>query len=338
MKESNKDTLPVGKLPMKLLDQLLKRIPMEDPDILVGPGLGEDAAVINVGGETIILKTDPITFATKDLASYLVAVNSNDIACMGGIPRYILVDLLLPEEKTTYSIVEAIFNDIISTCKEYGITILGGHTEITHGIDRPIATGFMVGYSPDGRIVRTSGARPGDVLLLSKGIPIEALSILAREKADHLDLDCTILEEARNLIKDPGISVLKEARIAIEKGEVSAMHDPTEGGIATGLLEIARACGHGLEVYMDKIPIMEHTHDILGPFSMDPLGSISSGALIVCCSKESARAILDAWQAASITGSIIGYIREDKRCLLHRDGKIQDLPEFPRDEIAKAFA
>ncbi len=337
MKQSKEDILPVGKLPMDLLDHLLKQIPRNDPDVLVGPGVGVDATVLRLGSKTIILKTDPITFTTKDLANYLIAVNSNDIACMGGIPRYLLVSLLLPEAKTTYSMAEGIFKEIIIACKEYGISLVGGHTEITHGIDRPIAAGFMVGYSPSGKIVRTSGAKPGDVLLLSKGIPIEALSILAREKAGLLKLDGPTLTKARDLVKNPGISVLRDARIALENGEVTAMHDPTEGGIATGLLEIARACGYGLEVYMDKIPIIEHAEDILGQFNMDPLGAISSGALIVCCSSESASDILDAWQAASIKGSIIGYVRSDKKCILHRDGKELNLPEFPRDEITKAF-
>ncbi|MCE5274289.1 MAG: hypothetical protein LLG43_04055, partial [Deltaproteobacteria bacterium] len=267
------DILPLGKLPMALLGTLLKELPKDDPDVIVGPGIGVDAAVIRFGDQTLVFKTDPITFATDDIAWYLVTVNANDIACMGGIPKYLLVTFLLPQGTTTEETARELFVGLRKACEAGSITLAGGHTEITHGIDRPIAIGFMVGTLSGKGLVRSSGARPGDTILLSKSIPLEAVSLLAREVPGRVDLDTEDLEKARQLIYDPGISVVKEARIALEHGGVTAMHDPTEGGIATGLLEIATASGCGLEVHLEKIPVLDLARRILPSFSIDPLGA-----------------------------------------------------------------
>ena len=338
MRNKKQNILPLGKLPIDMLNALLNTVPKDDPDIIVGPELGEDSAVLRMGDKLFLFKTDPITFATEDIASYLIAVNANDIACTGGIPKYLLVTLLLPEGKTTTPMVERLFKDILNASQKQGISLLGGHTEITHGIDRPIAIGFMIGYSPSGEIFRTSGAKPGDFILLSKGVPLEAISLLAREMGSRLPLDKSSLQAAKNLINDPGISVVKEARIAIEQGGVTAMHDPTEGGLATGLLEVAKASHCGVDVYMKNIPVIELAKKILPKLNIDPLGALSSGALIVCCKEKSAKKIIGAWDKASIKGSIIGRITENPECILHKAGESHDLPLFYNDEITKVFS
>ncbi|MEA3224213.1 MAG: AIR synthase-related protein [Thermodesulfobacteriota bacterium] len=340
-KSTQEIRLPVGKLPLGILEGCLKKIPIGDKNVLVGPQIGEDAAVIAFGDQTLIFKTDPITFATNDIAKYLIAVNSNDIATMGGIPKYMLTTLLLPEATATNYLAEDILSGIIEACNEAEITLVGGHTEITYGIDRPITVGFMIGICPQGKIIKTSGSMPGDLILLSKGIPIEALAILAKEMPRPViggNIDEKIIQRAKDLIIDPGISVVKEASIALAQGGVTSMHDPTEGGLATGLLEVARASNCGLEVYMEKIPILDLAHMILPKFAIDPLGAIASGALIVCCKEQNAGKILDAWKAASISGAIIGRITKGPDLVLYREGKRTALPTFERDEIASLFS
>jgi len=323
--------LPLGKLPIALLESLLQGVTTHDPDLLVGPKVGEDAAVVRVGDQHLIIKTDPITFLSEDLAWYLVTVNANDIACMGGIPRYLLITALLPQG-TTVSTVRSLFADLKLACAEIDITLIGGHTEITSCVDRAIAIGCMIGYLK-GEIIGASGAKPGDIVLLSKAIPLEAVSILARQIPDRLGLNETTLEQARNLIFAPGISVVKEASIAAALG-ATAMHDPTEGGLATGLMELARASGCGLEVDASKIPVLPIAVSILPGLGIDPLGAIASGSLIACCHPEKAAPILEAWQAAGIQGTAIGRITSGGLDML-KDGAVIPLPEFDRDELAR---
>lgn len=325
--------LPLGKLPLHLLEPLLKGLTLADPDVLVGPGIGQDAAVIRVGDKKLIFKTDPITFLAEDIAWYLITVNGNDIACMGGTPRYLLVTMLLPEGIAAAE-VERLFSDLRQACGAAGITLIGGHTEVTFGIDRPIAIGFMIGYL-EGEIIGAAGARPGDTVLISKAVPLEAMSILARQVPERLGLDEATLQRARHLIHDPGISVVREAAIAAAIG-VTAMHDPTEGGLATGLIELAHAGGCGIEVDYDRIPVLDIAGKVLPALGIDPLGAIASGALLVCCRPEKAGAILDAWRDAGIQGTAIGRITQAGTRML-KDGRTLPLPEFPRDELTRVI-
>ncbi|MBN2297997.1 MAG: hypothetical protein JXM72_05360, partial [Deltaproteobacteria bacterium] len=288
--------------------------------------------------QTLLFKTDPITFTSDNLAWYLVTINANDIACMGGIPKYLLVTFLLPEGKTTRESAEKLFSNLREACISYNITLVGGHTEITYGIDRPIAVGFMIGTLAGDNIIRTSGACPGNLVLLTKSIPIEGIAVMAQEKSDKLGLDSKSLEKARNLIYDPGISVLQEARIALAQGGVTAMHDPTEGGLATGLREIAAACGYGITVDKESIPILDLAKQILPRFAIDPLGVLASGSLLVCCEHASAQKIISAWKGNGIPGSVIGRITHEKDMVLVYEGKKEMLPEFAADEITKVLS
>src|SRR5438552_10796636 len=173
--------LLAGKLPPDLLASLLAGAATDDPRVLVGPRVGVDAAVLDFGERVLVVKSDPITFATEDVGWYAVQVNANDLAVMGATPRWFLATLLLPEG-TTEDAVRAIFAPLLGACRELGISLVGGHTEITVGLDRPIVCGHMLGEAAPGELVRSDGARPGDRLLLTKAIPLEATSILARER------------------------------------------------------------------------------------------------------------------------------------------------------------
>jgi len=330
--------LPVGKLPVELLRGFLGAAANANPDVIVGPGIGADAAAIRFGAETLIVKTDPITFATSEIASYLVAVNSNDIACMGGVPEYLLATVLLPEGRTTAASAVELLESIEAAAQAAGITLVGGHTEITHGLDRPIVCGCMLGRLKHDHVIQTRDARPGDKLLLSKSLPLEAISIIAHERPERLELGPADLERARNLIKNPGISVVREARLALAVGGVTAMHDPTEGGLATGLHELAEASGCGLVVDYESLPLDQLTAQVLAPFAIDPLGAIASGSLLLACAPDKAGAILTAWRQAGIRGSLIGEITADQQHLLVKGGQTIELPSFAADEITKVFA
>ena len=177
---STSDYLPPGKLPLDVLAGLLSEFPAgTDPRVLVGPRVGEDATVIQFGESCLVAKTDPITFATDEIGRYLVHVNANDIATMGATPRWMLVTLLLPEGKTTPETVRTIFSSLQKAAGEIDVTICGGHTEITIGLDQPVAIGQMLGECSREDLIESTNLQVGDAILLTKGLGVEATALLA---------------------------------------------------------------------------------------------------------------------------------------------------------------
>ncbi len=138
-------SLPVGKLPFELLGSLLAGLDSHDDSVVVGPGLGRDAAVIDLDGTLLVIKNDPITFVSQDAGVYLVHVNANDLSCLGAVPRWMLVTALLPEVGSTPALVAELFEQLKSTCAQLGISLIGGHTEITAGVPRPLLVGTLIG-------------------------------------------------------------------------------------------------------------------------------------------------------------------------------------------------
>jgi hydrogenase maturation factor len=301
---------PVGKLPARVLEALLASLPRTDPSVLVGPGIGVDCAVVRTGGGLLVCKSDPVTFVTQELGHYLVQVNANDLATTGATPRWLLVTLLLPEGAADEALARSIMAQITGACDAMGVSLIGGHTEITHGLDRPVAVGCLLGeVSPDD-LVTPAGACPGDRVLLTKGVPIEGTAILATEFADRLGdrLDATDLEAAKAFLFRPGIGVLRDARIALGAGRVTAMHDPTEGGLVAALWELARACGHTLRVDLAAVPVPDVAARVCRALDVDPLATIASGALLLTTPAQDAGAIGRALEAEGIACADIGEV------------------------------
>lgn len=327
--------LPTGKVPSELLAHLLSSLPTAHPQLLLGPGVGEDAAIINLGSEHLLAaKSDPITFASAEIGYYAVHVCANDLAVCGARPLFYLPTILLPE-KTTNIDAGQIFAQIGDTCRGLGITVVGGHTEVTPTVKQPVVAGTLLGDVK--KVVATGGCRPGDVILLAGSAAIEGTSIIAREKQDTLlaqGWEATELNEAANYLYKPGISVLGPALAAAEL--VTAMHDPTEGGIATGLWEIAHASGCGLEVNLTAIPITPLTAKLCAAFGLDPLGTIASGGLLATATAENVEPLLTLWQEAGQGGQRIGRVlSKEKGIYATQHGKRSVLPRFDADEIVK---
>lgn len=306
---------------------------------MVGPGVGLDAAVIDMGDRYLVAKTDPITLASDRVGWYAVHVNANDVACMGAEPRWFLASLLLPEGQADRGLADAIFDQITEACGSLGVSLVGGHTEITHGIDRPIVVGCLLGEVAKNRLVTAAGAQVGDTLLLAGGIPIEATAILAREKAAELEgrFDPDFLRRCRDFLFDPGISVVRAARLAVEAGEVHAMHDPTEGGLAAGLWELAEASDCALEVNSEAILILPEGRTLCEAFGLDPLASIASGALLLTAAARDQAAIVRVLSAEGIACAGIGKVgpKGEPEVRLRTGQGVKSAPKPERDEIAR---
>ena len=334
--------LPVGKLRPAFLGALLTRHPITDPRVFMGPRVGEDAAVLDIGDRFLVATSDPITFASEEPAWYAVQVNVNDIAVRGACPRWFLATLLLPEGRTDEDAVARLFEEIMAACAEVDVTLVGGHTEVTAGLDRPIVVGTMLGEVAKDKLVTTGGARVGDAVVLTKGVPLEGAALIAREKEAELrarGIRPAVIARAKGFLRQPGLSVLPEAEIACELATVHAMHDPTEGGVATALHELAIAAGVGLRIDRSRITVVPEGAELCREFGLDPLGTIASGSLLMTLSPAEAGVVIHALAREGIDSHYIGQVVPREQGILLVDGSQQEpLPIFEQDEITKIFA
>ncbi|MBN2557009.1 MAG: AIR synthase family protein [Anaerolineales bacterium] len=334
----SKNMYPVGKIPAPDLEAILKRLPSSPHErLLIGPGIGMDCAILDFGETLLAVKSDPVTFATENIGWYSVHVNANDIATTGAMPRWFMATILLPEGNTDYARVEQIFDQICAACQTLGITLAGGHTEITAGLKRPIVAGTMLGEVSRDDLITPQGIKPGDRILLTKGVPIEAASILANEFPPDASLPANVLAAARNYLYDPGISVVQDAHCACEAGGVTAMHDPTEGGIITGLIELAIASQVALHINKDAIPILPEAALICMAAGVNPLEAIASGALLIAAESDRVSSICNSLGQIGIPAVEIGTAAAGQG-VWFVEGDNKEAVELPeRDAIARLF-
>jgi len=341
MRPGQPKLLPVGKLPLEHLRSLLGHSRKPDPRLLIGPQVGEDAAVIDAGDRYLVVATDPVTFATDHIGRYAVHVNANDVAVLGARPLWFFVVMLLPDSRTTPELAETIMADVRTTCEELDVALAGGHTEITQGLDRPILVGQMLGEVAPTRIVRKTRIAIGDLILLTRGVAIEGTAILAREMAERLrgQVDADLLARAARFLLDPGISVVSAALAAADVGgAVHGMHDPTEGGLATGLFELVAPASLGLRIIRQQIPLFPETDTICNALALDPLKLIASGALLIAVAPDRADSVLTAIEATGVPVVVIGEVcPSSEGIIIVTNGAVEQLTPPVRDEIARAF-
>lgn len=333
--------LPVGKLRPELLRGLFEAHPCRDPRVVVGPRIGEDAAVIDMGDRYLVATTDPITFASEEAGWYALHVNANDVAVRGARPRWFLATLLLPEGRTDEDGAAALFAQLAAACDELGIALVGGHTEVTRGLDRPVIAGTMLGEVAREDLITTGGAQVGDAVVLTKGVPLEGAAILAREWSDELarrGVSAEAIRVARGYLRRPGISVVPEAACAAAHARVHAMHDPTEGGVATALHELAEAAGVGLRVDRERIPVLAEGGALCTALGLDPLGTIASGALLLTLAAGDAAGVVGRLAGEGIASAIVGeVVPRAEGVRLVENGRARPLPVFVQDEITRVF-
>ena len=331
--------MEAGKLPPGLLSELLSEFAANDPRVRVGPKVGEDCAVIEMGNRLLIAKSDPVTFVADRIGWYTVQVNANDIACTGGVPRWFLPTILLPPNIDENEI-RAIFSDIAMACGELGVSVVGGHTEVSVGIPRPIVAGTMLGeLDSSANLISSSGAQDGDSIIVTTGLAIEGTAILARAFAadlSRLGVNDDDIARAADYLGKPGISVVSAARALCDSVDVHSMHDVTEGGVITALREVAIGSDVGLVVEAESMPILPESGTICRVLSIDPLGLLGSGALVATLSSSDVPRALRALDATGVSGWEVGQIMEADEGLwmIDRTGD-NALPEFRRDELAR---
>ncbi|CCU80282.1 Thiamine-monophosphate kinase [Halanaerobium saccharolyticum subsp. saccharolyticum DSM 6643] len=278
--------MEIGKLAGDNLKKvILDKIEHFRSDVIVPAGVGEDSAVVDLGDYLLVVSSDPITGAEKNAGFIAVNVSCNDIAAAGAEPFGIQVVLLLPpslgEEHA-----ELLMDEIVETAKSMEIEVLGGHTEITDLIQKPMITVTALGKAKKEELTSSSAAEIGDDLYISKGIGIEGSYILANDYQDYL-IDKGVSQES--IDKASGyldlLSVIPESRIARKNG-VKAMHDVTEGGVYGAIEEMAAASGLGYVIEADNFKIKAEVKDICNKLNIDPAGLISSGSMLMAVAPD----------------------------------------------------
>lgn len=342
-----------GKLPADILRDFLFKYTNapNDPRVLNAPSLGDDAAVIDMGVYCMVSKTDPITMAVENLGYYVVNINANDVVTKGAVPRWFQSTLLFPEGSTKEEI-ERVFFDIKKTCEELGICIIGGHTEITPVVKKPVAIGNMMGEvlkqsvasETKGEVEKEHLITPdtvteGDDIVLVKGIAIEATGLIANERPDLLEakgFDQAFIDKCKGFLRSPGINASIPGIAAFKAGKIHAMHDPTEGGLGNALNELSEISGHGFKLLKDRIKIYPETKQICDAFELDPLFLLASGAMVIIGPPEETvkivRAIRNLKMDASVIGSVVGD--GDGIYFMHSGEKVP-MEGYHEDEILK---
>ncbi len=297
-----------GKVSPELLEHVFDRTGADDPAVLQGPAEGEDAAAIDFGGETLVVSSDPISLAASEVGRLGVGVACNDVAASGADPRWLTVVVMLPGGAGS-EVLETISEDLDGAAREVGAAIVGGHSEYVDALERPLLS--LTAMGPTDRFVPTGGAEPGDRVLVTKAAAIEGTAILATDFGDELGVPDDVRERALGFFEE--VSVVPDGRRLREAA--TAMHDPTEGGVAAGLAELARASGVRLEVDHDAIPIRPETEALCGAAGVDPLRIFGSGALLATVPDESVEKALADLEAAGIEGAAIGTVEAGEPAL-----------------------
>jgi hydrogenase expression/formation protein HypE len=324
-----------GKIPIDILENtVFKNLGIRRREVVLGPSAGIDGAVIDVGNKSIIVSTDPITGAKELIGWLAVNINANDIATFGVEPAFLLSCILLPEDADKKT-VETISGQMGRAAKELGIAIVGGHCEVTPGLSYPIVVGCTIGMAERGNYVTAAGAKQGDKIILTKTAGIEGTAILASDKESQLRkvVSVTTLRNAMRFYDQ--ISVVEDAITAFKTGAVHAMHDPTEGGVAGGIHEMADASHLSVRILEEKISIRPETAEICSFFEIDPLQLIASGSLLIAAENDSTDNVVRVLGKEGITAAVIGEFlpSTEKRALVHKDGSSENLVRPMSDHL-----
>jgi hydrogenase maturation factor len=326
-----------GKLPSEILGKYVLDMIAADGvkrgEVVSRAGLGVDCAVLDVGDEYLSVSCDPITTAGKNIGRLAVHVNVNDMAASGCEPVGMTMTLLLPPDAPETEL-ETIIKDAVTAANEVGVEIVGGHTEITDAVNRPVLSAAVFGKSVKRRFVASSGAKAGQQLVLTKWAGLEGTVILAYDAEETFDARFGADFTSRAKKCGDMLSVMRESRVAMAFG-AAAMHDATEGGVLGACYEIAHASKIGVDVFAESIPILPETRAVCDFLNINPLKLISSGAMLIAA--DDGAGLVEKLNSEGINAVVIGRFtppENGRRVFYGETAAILEQPEA--DEIYQA--
>jgi hydrogenase maturation factor len=332
--------LPIGKVPPEILENsVFPFLGAIRDDVILGPSTGEDAAVVTDGCKLLAVHGDPISGAVERIGWIAMNIATNDIATRGVAPTWALSMIMLPIGSSD-QMLEQICRDMSAAAQQLNVSIIGGHSEVTPGISHPLVIIFVIGVIQENRFVSCRDVKPGAKIILTKSVGIEGTAILASDHQEYvgLKLGFDFIEKANTYFDL--LSVMDEALIAFHHGGVQAMHDPTEGGIANGLHEVAEASHTGFIVSEKLISISVETRQLCELLKLNALNLISSGALLIFVDEAQSHAIINQLQRQQIDAAIIGDVVKDPevRLIQRANGGHEALDRPDTDELWRAQA
>ena len=327
--------MKIGKLPEPvLIRSVLKQVKHRREEVLVGPSVGQDCAALQVGPEEVlVMSTDPITGTVKDMGSHCIHITANDLAASGAEPLGVMLTVMLPDSMEEPQL-RRLMQDAEKTCEELNIEILGGHTEITNVVRQPLVSVTGVGKILRSQLSTLRQIKPGQDVVVTKWIGLEATAILAKEREEELSarFPAGLVDVAKSFNRY--LSVVKDARIAVSCG-VTAMHDITEGGVFGALWEMAGGAGVGLEVDMKKIPIRQETVEICEYFGLNPYQIMSSGSMMIVT--DQGHELVRRLENEGIHGTVIGRTTDGNDRILRNGEDVRYLDKPQPDELYKVL-
>lgn len=325
--------MKVGKIPETVLKRsVLKQIRTNRPEVLLGASVGEDCAAIALKeDEMFVMSTDPITGTAKDIGHLAIQITLNDLASAGAEPIGVMLTFLLPE-RVSEAKLRGMMEQAEEAAHAANVQIMGGHTEVTKVVNQPVISVVGVGKAKKGQLISTGATKPGMDIIVTKWVGLEGTSIIAKEKEEQLleRLPASLVDTAKGF--DQYLSVLPEAKIAVEHG-VSAMHDVTEGGIFGALWEFAESAGVGLEIDVKKLPIRQETIEVCELFDVNPYELISSGSMLM--SAADGNGLVRALNDAGIPAVCVGKATEGNDRVLISGEERRFLEPPKADELYK---
>jgi len=333
LKKEKRPGLSLGKLPPEVMEKYLFGMTgARSSRVVVEPSLGLDFGVVRLGGgdskgRYLIVSSDPITGVRERAGWYAVNVSANDVATSGNRPEFMQSVILLPEDASEDD-VRTLSSEMHETAKGLGITIVGGHTELTPGLNRPIVITTAFAFADS--YVTAAGAREGDTLVMTKTAGVEGTAIIGSDKRYGKRLGGNLVAAAERYFEK--MSVVEEAVSAYKTGLVHAMHDCTEGGVLGALYEVATASGLGLEVARETIPVSKETLRVCAAVGVDPLKLISSGTLLLAVERGGEDRAMETISSVGSRATVIGRFTKGG-VVLTRGRSRSTVSTAPRDEI-----
>lgn len=297
--------------------------------LLNGAGVGEDCAVFSWSEDALVLTAGASgTYAAPHQMEYAMHRAANNIYAAGGIPESAILHIMMPDHLREAKL-KYIMEEAHEVALKLGITLAGGHTEVTDAVNRPCVSVTMLG-SKDKMQNRVFHAKAGEDIVMTKWAGMAGTLQLTDRYADSLSerFSAVFLHEIEAMREE--LSIATEAADAVKSG-ISGMHDVAEGGVFAALWELAEKSGTGLLVDLKKIPIRQETIEICNHLDRNPYELMGTGSLLITC--ENGYHLVECLQRAGIMASVIGKTTDGHDRLLVNDDEKRFLEPARNEEL-----